>query len=424
MADVRAVFGLGGPDLPIDRIVVGTELFTIGRVPGNSLMLPHARVSRHHADITFHDGQFYIEDLESSNGTIVGGERIEAKQPRLIKPGDSIQFGPFTLNFERIESTDAALPSPTVSAEPSNTVDLNVVSADGSSSSVPPVPNASIGTPINTPVDVPNAIPPAVAEKPPQAAISPRKPDDEVPELPAEPAVYISQVPAAASEAVTSPPQHTLAVETPLAPAPAASPAVSGAENGVVISDTQELLEPTYKPSRNGHAVLAPYEHIEGVSLPEKGSQYIGYLPGMFSDSDFLKRYLLIMESILEPLDWGVDSLEQYYNPLVTTPDWLQWIGEWFDVLIHPSLSITRQRAVVKELGLLFRQRGTKRGMIRLLELYFGVTPQIDELESPPATFKVTLPLGTEDTPLARALAIRLITTCKPAYTGFTLEVI
>jgi phage tail-like protein len=199
---------------------------------------------------------------------------------------------------------------------------------------------------------------------------------------------------------------------------------VSQGEGGLEVSDMIELLEPTYKPSRNGHAVLAPYTHIEGISSLERGSQYIEYLPGVFSDSDFMKRYLLIMESILQPLDWGVDSLEQYYNPLVTTPDWLQWIGEWFDVLIHPSLSVTRQRAVVKELGVLFRQRGTKRGLTRLLELYFGVLPQIEELDSPPATFKVILPLGTEDTPLARALATRLITTCKPAYTAFTLEII
>ena len=109
---------------------------------------------------------------------------------------------------------------------------------------------------------------------------------------------------------------------------------------------------------------------------------------------------------------------------MITTPDWLQWIGEWFDVLIHPSLAVSRQRAVVKELGNLFRRRGTKKGMEQLLELYFGVKPTIEELDSPPATFKVILPLGTEDTPLARALATRLITTCKPAYTGFTLEII
>ena len=127
MADVRAVFGLSGPDLPVDRVVVGMELFTIGRVAGNSLVLPNPRVSRHHADITCRAGKFYIEDLESSNGTVVGGERIESKQPKLIKPGDSIQLGPFTMNFDRVESTDTvAAPAP-ASAEPSNTVDLQVL---------------------------------------------------------------------------------------------------------------------------------------------------------------------------------------------------------------------------------------------------------------------------------------------------------
>ena len=448
MADVRAVFGLNGPDLPADRVVVGMETFTVGRVAGNSLVLPNPRISRHHADITCHDGQFYIEDLESSNGTTVDGERIEARQPRLIKPGSSVQLGPFTLSFDRIESTDAALPPPPVSAEPVNTVDLGSVVREAALESVPPAPGPALGTPVITPVDVPNAMPPVInavpdADVAPPEAVNrpaesvapipvsapvekngkpaklPRKPDESVPELPAEPAVYVSQLPASPSEAHTSPPIHTIAGD-------------SASHNGehkpdiqaVDLSAMLETLEPSFLPSRNGHSLLAPYVHIDGVSSPLKGSQYMDYLPGVFSDSDFLKRYLLIMESILAPLDWGVDSLEQYYNPLLTTPDWLQWIGEWFDVLIHPSLAVSRQRAVVSELGLLFRKRGTKAGLERLLELYFGVRPNIEELDTPPATFRVTLPLGADDTPLARALATRLITTCKPAYTAFILDIV
>ncbi|MHB8627292.1 MAG: FHA domain-containing protein [Aggregatilineales bacterium] len=383
MADLRAIFTLTGPDLPTDRAEVGTETFTIGRAPGNSLQLNNSRVSRHHADITYAYGQFLIEDLESANGTYVNDVRIETKKPSPIRPGDILRLGPFTMTFERIaEAAAPKKPKPVVEPKAEPSAELRSPSGDGAS----------------TPV-VEAAGPPKPAEPP---AV----------EAPAPPAVYVSQPPTPPGEARTKQPKPTQP------PAVSVEPAAGVA--AAAFAFDVELGKPTYPPSTNGHRVLAPYKPIEGV--PTEGSRYLQYLPGVFSDADFLKRYLLIMESILAPLEWGIDSFEQYYNPLVTTPDWLQWIGEWFDVLIHPSLPVARQRAVVKELGVLFLQRGTRRGLERLLELYFGVQPVIEELDNPPSTFKVSLPLGKEDSPLNRSLAARLITTYKPAHTAFTVE--
>jgi phage tail-like protein len=380
MADLQAIFSLTGPDLTTDRAEVGTDTFTIGRAPGNSLQLANSRVSRHHADITYAYGQFLIEDLESANGTYVNDVRIETKTPTPIRPGDILRLGPFTLTFERIAESKAAAPKP--AGEPAaQPVEQRQPSGDGAST-----PVGDGATPSKPPE------PPAV-------------------EAPAPPAVYVSQPPTPSGEARTKQPQVTQP------PAVSVEPSNGGA---AAFAFDVELGKPSYPPSTNGHRVLAPYKPIEGV--PTDGSRYIQYLPGVFSDADFLKRYLLIMESILAPLEWGIDSFEQYYNPLVTTPDWLQWIGEWFDVLIHPSLPVARQRAVVKELGVLFLQRGTRRGMERLLELYFGVPPAIEELDDPPATFQVSLPLGKDDSPLMRSLAARLITTYKPAHTAFTVE--
>ena len=50
---------------------------TIGRSPDNDFVISHPRVSRHHAQLTREDGKVWLlEDLESSNGTFVDGERI------------------------------------------------------------------------------------------------------------------------------------------------------------------------------------------------------------------------------------------------------------------------------------------------------------------------------------------------------------
>jgi len=375
MTETRAVFSVMGPDLPADEFTVSEQVFAIGRLADNNLPLNHQKISRHHADITFNGNFYAIEDLESSNGTYVNDERLEARKPHPLKTGDVIRVGPFTLTLLRIEQAVTESPAPPATATPA------------AESSVPP------------------------AEQPAE---------------PPDAAVHISQPPPPAESATTTPPVRTVAPDqAPIKePPPVKDHAkeTNGKSKSHPIRDTElEVYRDARPAATNGHRPLAPYQPIAGIPLDV--SRYMEYLPGVYSDSDFLKRYLLIMESILAPLEWGVDSFEQFYNPLVTTPDWLQWIGSWFDILVHPTVPIERQRAVVKELNELYRRRGTRRALSRLLELYFGVQPEIIEHETPPCTFTVRLPLGTDDSPLNRSLAEQLITACKPAHTGFTLEV-
>lgn len=49
-------------------------------------------VSRNHARITREDGQYYIEDLNSRNGTYLNGELLAYKQKCPVKPGDHLRF--------------------------------------------------------------------------------------------------------------------------------------------------------------------------------------------------------------------------------------------------------------------------------------------------------------------------------------------
>jgi len=49
---------------------------TIGRDPGNDIVLRDAKVSRHHARIIYERGFYVLHDLSSSNGTFINGKRI------------------------------------------------------------------------------------------------------------------------------------------------------------------------------------------------------------------------------------------------------------------------------------------------------------------------------------------------------------
>lgn len=71
--------------------------FTLGRGPGNDLVLPSLAVSRRHARIVATPRGFAIEDLGGRNGILVGGQRV-ASAPLL--PGVEVLVGDVVLSLE------------------------------------------------------------------------------------------------------------------------------------------------------------------------------------------------------------------------------------------------------------------------------------------------------------------------------------
>ncbi len=67
------------------------DVTTIGRNNGNDLVIPGRTVSRRHARLWFADGYWYLEDLQSGNGTSVNNVRIY--QAVVLNNGDVISFG-------------------------------------------------------------------------------------------------------------------------------------------------------------------------------------------------------------------------------------------------------------------------------------------------------------------------------------------
>jgi len=104
-AEQRAPRGQGtlvvasSPELePGTRLEISRELVA-GREPGNDIAIPadgyasarHARFHRgEHADI--------VEDLRSTNGTFVNGERLAGSRP--LRAGDVITIGQTQLSYE------------------------------------------------------------------------------------------------------------------------------------------------------------------------------------------------------------------------------------------------------------------------------------------------------------------------------------
>lgn len=76
----------------------GDGVITLGRSPDNDVMLLCPRVSKRHATAQLKDGVLWLRDLSSMNGTFLNG--VAVRDPVIVKAGDLVQIGDFSLTFE------------------------------------------------------------------------------------------------------------------------------------------------------------------------------------------------------------------------------------------------------------------------------------------------------------------------------------
>jgi len=88
--------------------------FTLGRDPGNDIILRDPKVSRHHAEIVFERGFFVLHDLASANGTYVNGRRVRVAP---LTHGIKLRLGNTYGRFSEEIPTESDAPAAAV-AEP------------------------------------------------------------------------------------------------------------------------------------------------------------------------------------------------------------------------------------------------------------------------------------------------------------------
>ena len=95
MDDIKLLFKLTGPDTFVEQLIVTRQGLRIGRTKENSLALDNREISRQHVRIIWRaeDEKYYVEDLNSSNGTWVNENRLAPNQPRPLRNGDVVRLG-------------------------------------------------------------------------------------------------------------------------------------------------------------------------------------------------------------------------------------------------------------------------------------------------------------------------------------------
>ncbi len=82
-------------DLPGRSVRLVEGEITLGRSRGCGIVLADPCISRVHAVLAVRAGRVYLQDLRSSNGTIVDGEKITGEKE--LREGDRIAIGNYDL---------------------------------------------------------------------------------------------------------------------------------------------------------------------------------------------------------------------------------------------------------------------------------------------------------------------------------------
>jgi DNA-binding NtrC family response regulator len=125
---VTAVLGHGDPPAaePLElrwqgadgaerRLRLDGNLVSLGAHPRNDVHIPDRFVSRYHCRLHGRDGRLWIQDLGSTNGTVVDGARISEAE---IGPGSLVRIGEQVLRVEREYSSEPVLLPGVITRDP------------------------------------------------------------------------------------------------------------------------------------------------------------------------------------------------------------------------------------------------------------------------------------------------------------------
>ena len=73
---------------------------TIGRKPGNDLHFNRPEISGTHAAFLLENDNYYVSDLGSTNGTLLNGAPVVAKEKYPLNPMDVVTIAPYRIRFE------------------------------------------------------------------------------------------------------------------------------------------------------------------------------------------------------------------------------------------------------------------------------------------------------------------------------------
>ncbi|HET9832299.1 MAG TPA: FHA domain-containing protein [Vicinamibacterales bacterium] len=168
----------------------------------------------------------------------------------------------------------------------------------------------------------------------------------------------------------------------------------------------------------------SPFLVRDDLPVPiDSTSRYLPFLPVIFHENDFLQRFLQIFEAVWEPLEQRQDHIDLFFSPRTCPASWLPWIASWFGLSIEPYLSEARARALLAEGIDIYRWRGTRYGLTRVIEVCLGIRPIVVVRPDDPHVIRVCVSPSEIARGEVMSTLRELIATHKPAHMGYVIEV-
>lgn len=173
---------------------------------------------------------------------------------------------------------------------------------------------------------------------------------------------------------------------------------------------------------------------IPGLPSPY---QFSALLPSIYQEDDFAVRFVSGFDEVLAPLVAVIDNIQSYFDPELAPQDFVAYLARWVGVELDETWSDEARRELVRRAVELFKVRGTVEGLRDHVEIYAGVTPEIEESggcsysveangalpgeETPRLLVRVRV---GENSPIDEGRLDRLVAGAKPAHIPHRVEVV
>ena len=133
-----------------DLTLTVSDSLSVGRGSDNDVVLGSKQVSRNHAVLSVLNGELYVKDLESSNGTFINEQRIEANKSTNLAANDTLGFASFSFQVSAPVAATLAngQAAPLVTDEPALSASADTVGELAPAAAIPVVKEAVIKEPV------------------------------------------------------------------------------------------------------------------------------------------------------------------------------------------------------------------------------------------------------------------------------------
>ena len=259
----------------IREIPINKERITIGRKPQNDIQIENLAVSSEHACIVTILADSFLEDMGSTNGTLVNGNSVKK---HILQNNDVIEIGKYKMKYV----IDAATAS--ASAAPNEDFEKTMVMRAPRAVAAAPKPAAPAAP---APVVAAPAAAPKPAAAPPAPAAPPATPKPAAPAAPAPAPAAAAPKPAAAPAAAAAHPLAALLLLT-------------GGNAGKEIELTKNLTtlgKPGVQVAVITRRPMGYFlTHVEGANLPVVNGKALDNQARQLNDHDVIEMAGVKME--------------------------------------------------------------------------------------------------------------------------------